>query len=98
MNFAQIDFFRRVIKVIVAEQSVIDALPGMYVNCEGIKNEPAIGFTFDYERNAFIAPKPYPSFILNEETCIWEAPIAKPNLPLIRWSEENQQWYQDEEN
>ena len=47
-------------------------------NTDEIKNEPAIGRTYDETLNAFIEPKPYPSWILNEETCIWEAPVPKP--------------------
>ena len=42
------------------------------------KNHASIGFTYDEERDAFILPKPYPSWILNEESCLWEAPTAKP--------------------
>jgi len=42
------------------------------------KNFAGIGFTYDQEKDAFIPPKPYPSFILNKDTCLWEAPVAKP--------------------
>jgi hypothetical protein len=38
------------------------------------KNYAGIGYTYDFARDAFISPKPYPEFILNEETCVWEAP------------------------
>ena len=47
-------------------------------NTDEVKNEPGIGRTYDETLNAFIEPKPYPSWILNEETCIWEAPVPKP--------------------
>ena len=47
-------------------------------NTDEVKNEPGIGRTYDETRKAFIEPKPYPSWILNEETCIWEAPVPKP--------------------
>jgi hypothetical protein len=43
------------------------------------KNHAGIGYTYDSNRDAFIPPKPYNSWILNEDTCIWEAPIARPN-------------------
>jgi hypothetical protein len=43
------------------------------------KNYAGVGFTYDSERDAFIAPQPFPSWILNEDTCLWEAPIAKPS-------------------
>ena len=42
------------------------------------KNHAAIGFTYDQERDAFIAPKPFDSWAINETTCEWEAPIAEP--------------------
>jgi hypothetical protein len=42
------------------------------------KNYAGIGFTYDEERDAFIAPKPYSKWILNEETCQWEAPKPYP--------------------
>jgi hypothetical protein len=42
------------------------------------KNYAGIGFTYDEERDAFISPKPYSKWILNEETCQWEAPIPYP--------------------
>lgn len=57
------------------------------------KNYAGIGFTYDSARDAFIAPKPFASWILNEETCTWEAPIAKPTDDKIyTWNEDNQQW------
>lgn len=43
------------------------------------KNYAGIGYKYDADRDAFIAPKPFDSWILNEETCQWEAPIAYPN-------------------
>jgi len=50
------------------------------------KNHAGIGYTYDEDRDAFIAPKPFNSWILNEDTCLWEAPVAKPTTEL----EENQ--------
>ena len=44
------------------------------------KNYAGIGYTYDQQRDAFIAPKPYQSWILNEDTCLWEAPVAMPEL------------------
>jgi len=43
------------------------------------KNYAGIGFQYDQQRDAFIAPKPFNSWILNENTCRWEAPVAKPD-------------------
>ena len=57
------------------------------------KHFAGIGYTYDEGRDAFIAPKPFNSWVLNEETCNWEAPVAKPDDEnKYRWSEENQQW------
>ena len=57
------------------------------------KNYAGVGYTYDSIRDAFIAPKPYPSWILNEETCIWEAPIAMPTADeMYRWNEETTSW------
>ena len=43
------------------------------------KNHAGIGYTYDEDRDAFIPKKPYNSWILNEDTCLWESPVAKPN-------------------
>jgi hypothetical protein len=57
------------------------------------KNYAGIGFTYDATRDAFIAPKPFNSWILNESTCIWEAPVAYPNDEKIySWDEETTSW------
>jgi hypothetical protein len=42
------------------------------------KNFAGIGFKYDLERDAFIAPQPYPSWSLNEETCLWDCPLERP--------------------
>lgn len=57
------------------------------------KNYAGIGYTYDQTRDAFIPPKPFNSWILNESTCQWEAPVAKPDDDNIyKWNEENQSW------
>tara|TARA_R110001606_G_scaffold398047_1_gene576155 strand:- start:122 stop:493 length:372 start_codon:yes stop_codon:yes gene_type:complete len=57
------------------------------------KNYAGIGYTYDETRDAFIAPKPYSSWILNETTCKWEAPVDKPNDGKIYiWNEETTAW------
>tara|TARA_R100000781_G_scaffold52098_1_gene34234 strand:- start:182 stop:574 length:393 start_codon:yes stop_codon:yes gene_type:complete len=57
------------------------------------KNHAGIGYTYDEDRNAFIEPKPFNSWILNETTCQWEAPIALPDIEnTYYWNEETQQW------
>jgi len=57
------------------------------------KNYPGIGYTYDSERDAFIAPQPFSSWILNEEKCVWEAPVAYPDDGQnYNWNEINQNW------
>jgi hypothetical protein len=57
------------------------------------KNYAGMGYTYDESRNAFIPVKPYPSWILNEETCIWEAPTPRPSDDkFYDWDEENLTW------
>jgi len=57
------------------------------------KNHAGIGYTYDEDKDAFIPPKPYPSWTLNETTCIWEAPVAYPDDGQIyNWNETIQNW------
>ena len=57
------------------------------------KNYAGIGYTYDYARDAFIPPKPFSSWTLNENTCQWEPPVAKPtDNKLYKWNESSQKW------
>lgn len=57
------------------------------------KNYAGIGFTYDPQRDAFIPPKPFPSWVLNEETCLWEPPVPLPTeVGPWDWNEEAQSW------
>ena len=57
------------------------------------KNYAGIGFTFDAIRDAFIPPKPFNSWLLNEDTCQWDAPVAKPtDDKRYTWDEETLSW------
>ena len=56
------------------------------------KNFAGVGFTYDSVRDAFIPPKPYNSWILNEDTCFWEAPVEKPSGMHWIWNEDNLTW------
>lgn len=57
------------------------------------KNYAGIGFTYDFQRDAFIPPKPYASWVLNEITCLWEAPVPRPNDgKFYTWDEATQAW------
>jgi hypothetical protein len=69
------------------------------------KNPAAIGYTYDPGRDAFIPPKLFDSFILNETTCTWDAPVAYPTVTshdglmyLIEWDETNLRWIAEAEN
>jgi hypothetical protein len=57
------------------------------------KNYPEIGFTYDPDRDAFIPPKPFPSWVLNEDTCLWDAPVPYPDDGKVyAWNEEDVAW------
>ena len=57
------------------------------------KNHAGIGYTYDEDRDAFISKKLYNSWILNEQTCRWEAPVIKPNDGnMYKWNEQIQNW------
>lgn len=57
------------------------------------KNFASVGFTYDSSRDAFIEPKPYNSWTLNETTCLWESPVAYPSDgKSYEWDEDNRQW------
>ena len=61
------------------------------------KNYAGIGDTYDESKDAFIAPKPHPSWILNEDTCLWETPIPYPDDgKRYKWNEDDQSWDLDE--
>jgi len=105
-HFAKINQQRIVTQVIVAEEEFIEQfIPGTWIQTSyntrgGVhilggtpfrKNYAGIGFTYDYAKDAFISPKPYPSWILNEETCLWEAPTTKPEGNYY-WDESTLSW------
>lgn len=57
------------------------------------KNYAGVGFAYDEQRDAFIPPKPYESWILNEETGLWDPPSPKPqDASFYIWDEENKKW------
>ena len=57
------------------------------------KNFAGIGYTYDSVRDAFIPPQPYASWLLDEETCLWQSPVAMPtDEKLYVWDEETLQW------
>lgn len=57
------------------------------------KNYAGIGYTYNSELDAFIPPKPFNSWILNETTCVWESPVPYPNDDgRYRWDEDTTSW------
>ena len=61
------------------------------------KNYAGIGFTYDKTRDAFIPPKPFASWVLDEETCLWNAPVAKPE-GNYSWNENTLSWEETQES
>ena len=63
------------------------------------KNFASKGYTYDSSRNAFIAPKPFNSWVLDESTCCWEAPVTKPSdasmTKTYSWNEDTTSWVED---
>ena len=57
------------------------------------KNFAGVGYTYDFERDAFIPPKPFPSWVIDDGSCLWKAPIPCPqNGNMYLWDEIGQQW------
>ena len=57
------------------------------------KNYAGIGYTYDRIKDAFIPPQPYPSWVLDEDTCLWNAPVAKPaDGKAYSWDEQITNW------
>ena len=89
--------------IATTEQAGVDFLNNLYksrdvwkqtsYNATIRKNFAGIGFKYDQTRDAFISPKPYPSWILNENTCQWESPVVKPDDGQdYIWNETIQNW------
>ncbi|OUW60008.1 MAG: hypothetical protein CBD63_04400 [Candidatus Pelagibacter sp. TMED203] len=89
--------------VATTEQAGVDFLNSLYgsrdvwkqtsYNGNIRKNFAGVGYTYDQTRDAFIPPKPFNSWTLNETTCLWEAPVVKPeDNNNYKWNEETQQW------
>lgn len=107
-HFAEIDSNNKVLRVVVVPdkaESYGDVYLSKIMNLGGTwiqtsynstirKNFAGKGFSYDADLDAFIAPKPYSSWILNEGTCVWEAPIKAPKKDshLYEWNEKSQEW------
>jgi hypothetical protein len=90
-----IDFLTKLTGWAIWKQTSYNTLAGINKN-NGIplrKNHAGIGYTYDEDRDAFIPPKPYNSWILNEDTCLWNAPVVYPNNgKLYSWNELTLSW------
>ena len=95
--------------IAITEQAGIDFINKLYntrdvwkqtsYNNNIRKNYAGIGYQYDQQRDAFIPPKPFNSWILNEDTCRWEAPVAYPtDGGKYKWNETNLTWDLVEEN
>jgi hypothetical protein len=103
-HWAEIDENKIVLRVLVGNNSEPDegeafmnSLGGTWVktsyNGNIRKNYAGVGMSYDEGRDAFIAPKPFDSWILDEETCRWEAPVAYPTDGIMYvWDEETTDW------
>lgn len=106
-HWAKIDENNFVVKVLVGDnndpngdegyQWLIDNLGGTWIktsyNGNIRKNFAGVGYTYDFDRDAFIPPKPFESWILNEETCLWDSPVPRPNDgEYYIWDEETVSW------
>ena len=93
---AEPEFFQTFVDTSPGEwlQTSYNSYGGIHMN-GGIplrKNYAGIGFAYDRSRDAFIPPKPYASWTLNEDTCLWDAPTPMPTNGIYNWDETNQLW------
>jgi hypothetical protein len=104
-HFAELDENNIVVQVLVTDNDfpnegydwLVQTFGGRWIqtsyNATIRKNFAGIGYSYDEARDAFIAPKPFESWLLNEETCNWEAPKPCPtDGKLYNWDEESQEW------
>jgi hypothetical protein len=104
-HFAKLDENNIVLQVLVTDNDypnegydwLVETFGGTWIqtsyNATIRKNFAGIGFSYDEARDAFIAPKPFESWLLNNETCNWEAPKPYPtDGKLYNWDEESQEW------
>ena len=108
-HWAEIDNNNTVLRVLVGNnygdegEAFMNSLGGTWVktsyNGNIRKNYAGIGYTYDEERDAFIPPKPFESWTLNETTCLWQAPTPYPQDGRVyRWDEESLLWVEIEDS
>jgi hypothetical protein len=105
-HWAELDNDNVVVRVLVTNnndqngdegyQWLLDVFGGRWIktsyNGTIRKNFASIGFVYDEAKDAFIAPQPYASWILNPDTCRWEAPVSYPENGLFVWDEDSLNW------
>jgi hypothetical protein len=106
-HFAEIDNDNKVVRVLVVPDEQEHRGQDFLANDLGLggtwiqtsynarirKNYAGIGFDYDQNRDAFIPPKPFDSWLLDEETCQWKAPIDYPTDGLMyQWNEDKKDW------
>jgi hypothetical protein len=90
-----IDFLTKLTGWAIWKQTSYNTVGGVHNNggTPFRKNHAGIGYTYDENRDAFIPPKPFNSWILNEDTCIWESSVAMPiNDNDYKWNESTLTW------
>lgn len=98
IRYAELDENNKVINIIVGTEAGISSIPGKFIkidiNSNPSRKETCIGGEYNIEKDMFILPQPWPSWILNQETLEWHSPIGdKPNDDKkYLWDEENQMW------
>ncbi len=110
-HWAELDDNNKVIRVLVGDNNdpagdegyswIVDNLGGNWIkasyNKKIRKNFPGIDYVYDVDRDAFIAPKPYESWILDEQSCQWVAPVSQPNDEKnYIWDEKVGNWVEAE--
>lgn len=92
-SYAKINTNNIVENIIVCSEEEINTQTGTYIKITSETNEGKIGDEYVSEKNKFKSPKPYDSWVLNENTLLWEAPVAKPEEEgFYRWNELTQDW------
>ena len=90
-----IDFLTKLTGYPVWKQTSYNTVGGVHNN-NGTplrKNHAGIGYTYDEDRDAFIPPKTFNSWVLNEDTCLWNAPVSKPeDNNIYNWNESTLTW------
>lgn len=99
-NYAKIED-GRVINIIICNDSDISTQSGHHVKITDLTNRAQVGYEYIAEKNKFKSPQPFESWVLNEDTILWESPVQKPEDAEIsefgtvtnyRWDESSQEW------